>query len=136
VIDVAGDDGERPVAVGAPQGLPEVLPVLPLRETVPLPDTLTPLAIGQERSIELVNDALAGDRMLCMVASRTPELDTPGPPDLYEVGVVGAIARMIKVPDGTLRILVQGGRRVALREWVGEQPYLRARVQELPDVVR
>jgi ATP-dependent Lon protease len=136
VIDVAGDDGERHVVVGTPQGLPEVLPVLPLRETVPLPDTLTPLAIGQERSIALVNDALAGDRMLCMVASRQPDLDAPGPGDLYEVGVVGAIARMIKVPDGTLRILVQGGRRVAIRGWVREDPYLVARVEELADVVR
>jgi ATP-dependent Lon protease len=136
VIDIAGDDGERPVAVGAPQDVPGRLPVLPLRETVPLPDTLTPLAIGQERSVALVNDALAGDRMLCMVASRTPELETPGPPDLYEVGVVGAIARMIKVPDGTLRILVQGGRRVRIARWVGETPYLLAEVEDAPDRVR
>ena len=63
----------------APPTLPDALPVLPLRETVTFPDTLTPLAVGQERSIQLVNDVLAGDRMLVMVASRDPELETPGP---------------------------------------------------------
>ncbi|MEA2323675.1 MAG: ATP-dependent Lon protease, partial [Solirubrobacteraceae bacterium] len=111
MIDIDGGGEARPVAVGAQRSLPSRLPVLPLRETVPLPDTLTPLAIGQERSIQLVNDALAGDRMLVMVASRNPDLEQPGPDDLFRVGVVGAIARMMKVPDGTLRILVQGGQR-------------------------
>jgi ATP-dependent Lon protease len=129
-IDVAGD-GER-----RPRGrLPAALPVLPLRDTVTFPDTLTPLAVGQERSIQLVNDVLAGDRMLVMVASRDPELETPGPDDLYDVGVAGVVARMLKVPDGTLRILVQGGQRVRIDDWVAEEPYLVARIEELPDVV-
>ena len=88
------------------------LPVLPLRDTVTFPDTLTPLAVGQERSIRLVNDVLGGDRMLAMVASRDPELESPGPDQLHDVGVVGTVARMLKVPDGTLRILVQAGPRV------------------------
>src|SRR5919198_945763 len=97
----------REVSLGA-QEVPDGLPVLPLRDAVTFPDTLTPLAVGQERSIQLVNDVLAGNRMLVMVASKDAELETPGPDALYEVGVVGAIARMMKVPDGTLRILVQG----------------------------
>ena len=88
---------------------PTRCPVLPLRETVTFPETLTPLAVGQERSIKLVNDVLSGNRMLAMVASKDPENDAPGPDDLYRVGVAGTVARMMKVPDGTLRILVQGG---------------------------
>ena len=84
---------------------------------MPFPDTLTPLAIGQERSVQLVNDVLAGNRMLVMVASREPELEEPGPPDLYDVGVVGVVARMLKVPDGTLRLLVQGAQRVRIDGW-------------------
>jgi ATP-dependent Lon protease len=123
------------VAIGAQRALPSTLPVLPLRETVPLPDTLTPLAVGQERSVQLVNDVLAGNRMLVMVASKDPELETPGPDALYSVGVVGAIARMMKVPDGTLRILVQGAQRVRIDHWVRETPYLVAEISELPDVV-
>jgi ATP-dependent Lon protease len=135
VIEIAGtgDDG-RTVEVGAQRPVPGTLPVLPLRETIPLPDTLTPLAVGQERSIRLVDDVLRGNRMLVMVASRNPEIEAPGPEDLYDVGVVGAIARMIKVPDGTMRVLVQGGQRVHIDHWVRETPYLVAEVTERPDV--
>jgi ATP-dependent Lon protease len=136
VIEIAGQPGgDQVVQFGPQRGLPATLPVLPLRETVPLPDGLTPLAIGQERSIQLVNDVLAGNRMLVMVASRNAELETPGPEELYTVGVAGSIARMVKVPDGTLRILVQGTQRVRIDEWVRRTPYLVARISELPDVV-
>src|SRR5919198_368455 len=107
----------------------------PPADSVTFPDTLTPLAVGQERSIKLVNDVLAGNRMLAMVASREPEVEAPGVDQLYGVGVVGTVARMLKVPDGTLRILVQGGARIRLDEFVAEEPYIVARVSEMPDVV-
>ena len=88
VIEIATPGaGEEPVPMGAPPRVPARLPVLPLRDTVTFPDTLTPLAVGQERSVRLVNDVLGGDRMLAMVASRDPELESPGPEQLYEVGV-------------------------------------------------
>ncbi len=135
MIEIAGT-GEhgRTVEVGAQRPVPGTLPVLPLRETIPLPDTLTPLAVGQERSIRLVDDVLRGDRMMVMVASRNPEIEAPGPDELYDVGVVGAIARMIKVPDGTMRVLVQGGQRVHIDRWLRETPYLVAEIAEQPDV--
>jgi ATP-dependent Lon protease len=136
MIEIADSGGtDRAVEVGAQRALPDTLPVLPLRETIPLPDTLTPLAVGQERSMRLVDDALRGNRLLVMVASRHPGVEVPGPEDLYEVGVVGAIARMLKVPDGTMRILVQGGQRVHIDRWVRETPYLVAEISELPDMV-
>jgi ATP-dependent Lon protease len=135
VIEVSGGGEGREVEVGAQRAVPGTLPVLPLRESVPLPDTLTPLAIGQERSVQLVNDVLAGDRMLVMVASKNPELEQPGPDDLFSIGVVGSIARMLKVPDGTLRILVQGAQRVRLERFTQETPYLAAEITELPDTV-
>jgi ATP-dependent Lon protease len=122
-------------AIRASEPLPDALPVLPLRETVTFPETLTPLAVGQERSIKLVNDVLGANRMLAMVAARDPENEEPGPKDLYEVGVVGVVARMLKVPDGSLRILVQGTQRVRLGPYVAEEPYLVARIAELSDVV-
>jgi ATP-dependent Lon protease len=131
--DLPGATGA--VELGTPMTLPEALPVLPLREVVAFPDTVTPLAVGQERSIKLVDDALSGNRMIVMVASKNPEIETPGPDDLYEIGVVGVIARMLKVPDGTVRILVQGAQRVRITGWVTQQPYLIARIEELPDVV-
>jgi ATP-dependent Lon protease len=122
-------------AIRADQPLPEALPILPLRETVTYPESLTPLAVGQERSIQLVNDVLGGNRMLVMVTSRDAELERPGPSDLYDVGVAGFVARMIKIPDGSLRVLVQGMQRVRLGDYVAEQPYLVAQIEELPDVV-
>ena len=128
VLEVVDSPLDAEDAIRANQPLPDALPVLPLRDTVTFPDALTPLAVGQERSIQLVNDVLGGNRMLAMVASRDPENEAPGPQDLYEVGVVGVVARMIKVPDGSLRILVQVTQRVQLGSYVAEQPYLVARI--------
>ena len=122
-------------AIRAQEPLPDALPVLPLRETATFPDTLTPLAVGQERSVKLVNDVLQGNRMLAMVASKDPENDAPGPDDLYDVGVAGTVARMMRMPDGTLRILVQGGERIKLLDYVSEDPYLVARIEPMPDVL-
>jgi ATP-dependent Lon protease len=119
---------------GAPAG-PAAVPVLPLKDAVTFPDTLTPLAVAQPRSVQLVNDVLGGNRMLVMVAARDEELDEPGPDDLYDVGVVGVVARMMKVPDGTLRILVQGTQRVRLQEFMATTPYLVARIEEEPDII-
>ena len=115
--------------------LPAELPVLPLRAEVSFPSTLTPLAIGVERSVTLVNEVLGGNRMLVMVASREPDNETPGPDGLHAVGVVGVVARMMKVPDGSLRILVQGTDRVRLGDYTATEPYLVARIEPEPDVL-
>jgi ATP-dependent Lon protease len=127
--------GPRDVAVDGSRQMPQRLAVLPLRDTVTFPDTLVPLNVGQPRSIELINDVLRGDRSIAMVASRNPEAETPGPEDLYDVGVTGVVARMIRVPDGTLRVLIQGAQRVRIENWVQAEPYLIAEVAEAPDVV-
>jgi ATP-dependent Lon protease len=134
VLEVVDSPLDAEDAILASQPLPDALPVLPLRETVTFPDTITPLAVGQERSVQLVNDVLGANRMLAMVASRDPEAETPGPDQLYEVGVVGVVARMMKIPDGSLRVLVQGTQRVRLGPYVAEEPYLVARIAELPDI--
>jgi ATP-dependent Lon protease len=115
--------------------LPEELPVMPLRDSVAFPDTLMPLAVEQERSVHLVNDVLTGDRALVMVAARDGAGEEPGPDELYDVGVAGVVARMLKVPDGSLRILVQAGQRVEIGDYVATAPYLVARIAEAPDVV-
>ena len=135
VLEVVESPLDVEEAIRANEPLPDALPVLPLRETVTFPETLTPLAVGQARSIKLVDDVLGANRMLAMVASRDPEKEEPGPGDLYEVGVVGVVARMLKVPDGTLRILVQGAQRIRLGPYVAEEPYLVARIEEMPDVL-
>jgi ATP-dependent Lon protease len=135
VLEVVDAPLDAEDAIRANQPLPEALPVLPLRDTVTFPETLAPLAVGQERSIHLIDDVLGTNRMLAMVTARDPENEVPGPNDLYDVGVVGAVARMVKVPDGSLRILVQGMQRVRLGDFVAEQPYMVARISSLPDVI-
>jgi ATP-dependent Lon protease len=128
-------NGAEPGAVDAARTLPDRVSVLPLRDMVTFPDMLVPLNIGQTRSIELVNDALRSDRSIVMVAGRSPEVETPGPDDLHSVGVLGVVARMIRLPDGSLRVLVQGGQRVRIESWAQTEPYLMAEIADAPDVL-
>jgi ATP-dependent Lon protease len=134
MIEVGRPGGAREIEVPTQRGLPATLPVLPLRDTVTFPETLVPLAVGQERSMALINDALGGDRLIAMVASRDPEIESPSPEQLYDVGVAGVVARMLKVPDGTLRILVQATQRIRVTGYAQTEPYLVAQVEELPDI--
>jgi ATP-dependent Lon protease len=114
---------------------PATLPVLPLKETVVFPDSMTPLAIGQERSMKLVEDVVSGDRVLALVTVRNAEPDVPGWDDLYEVGTAAMVHKMMRVPDGTLRILVTGTNRIRLDRRVQDEPYLVGEFVEAPDVL-
>ena len=114
--------------------VPAELPVLPLKETVVFPQSMTPLAIGQERSVKLVEDAVDGERLLALVTVKNTEPEHPGWDDLYDVGTAAVIHKMIRVPDGTLRILVQGLRRIRLERRLHEEPYLIGEFAEVPDL--
>jgi ATP-dependent Lon protease len=114
--------------------LPAVLPVLPLKETVVFPQSMTPLAIGQERSVRLIDDVVSGNRIVGLVTARDPSVEVPGWNDLYEVGTVAVIHKMIRVPDGTLRILAGGLHRIRISRHVSEDPYLVAELEAVPDV--
>lgn len=114
---------------------PEELPILPLRGIVVYPQTIVPLTIGQPRSIRLVDDVVAADRLIGLVASRKPELETPGPEDLYTIGTLAMIHRLFRAPDGTIRLLVQGLARIRIDEYTQREPYLKARIQPLPEIV-
>jgi ATP-dependent Lon protease len=115
--------------------LPAALPVLPLKDTVVFPQSMSPLAIGQERSVRLIDDVVAGDRLLVLVTARDGSIEAPGWSDIYEVGTVAIVHKMIKVPDGTLRILVQGLERVKLLNQLDTEPYLLGEFGALPDVL-
>jgi ATP-dependent Lon protease len=118
------------------RSLPARVGVLPLRDSVTFPELVIPLNVGQPRSLELINDVLRGDRSIVLLGGRDPETETPGPDQLYSVGVLGSIARMVRLPDGTLRVLIQGGPRVRVTEWVQTEPYLVAAVEHARDRVR
>ncbi len=127
VTDEPLTDSEKP--------LPAALPILPLKDTVIFPDTLLPLAVGQARSVQLIDDILRGDRQVGLVAAKSPDIETPMPGDIYDVGVLASIQKMIKAPDGTLRLIAQGIRRITIDRFTAEEPYLVAEVSELADVV-
>src|SRR5450759_1997045 len=113
--------------------IPEVLPVLPLKDTVVYPLSLQPLGVGQERSIRLIDDVMRGDRLVVLVAQKSAEMEQAGPDDIFKIGTVARVARMIRMPDGTIQIIVQGLERVELGEFTQEKPYLMAHVALKPD---
>jgi ATP-dependent Lon protease len=124
-----GDEADEELVV------PDQLAILPLRGLVVYPLTFQALNVGQARSIQLVDDATVKKEMIGLVAARDAENEEPGPDDVYDMGVAAVIHRMIKAPDGTIRLLVQGVDRIRIDEWTDTEPYLQAKVTTLPDEV-
>jgi ATP-dependent Lon protease len=108
--------------------LPDELPILPLRGLVVYPQTAMPLNVGQPRSIRLVDDVVAGDRLIGLVAAKNPDQETPGPDDIYAQGTLAAVHRLFRAPDGTIRLLVQGLARIKVESYTSTEPYLKAKV--------
>ena len=111
------------------------LPVLPLRGIVVYPMMWLPLTIGQERSIQLVEDSLPQSRIIALVTSKDESIEEPSPDEIYEIGTAAQVHRVLKAPDGTIRLAVQGLERIRLKEYIQEKPYLRARVEVLPETL-
>ncbi len=134
-VEMGKGGGAESAEEGKEPPIPETLAILPLRGVVVYPLTAIPLTVGQPRSIRLVDDAVTGQRIIGLVASKDPELETPGPDDLYRVGTAAAVHRLFRAPDGTIRLLVQGLARFRTVEFTGSEPYLKARVQLIPEVL-
>jgi ATP-dependent Lon protease len=130
-----GSITDTPPLIASVDKIPDTIPILPLRETVVFPETVTPLAVGQERSVKLIDDVLHKDKMIGLATITNEEVEVAGPDDIFRVGTVAVIHKMLKVPDGSLRILVQGLKRVRIIEYIGTEPYLTAKVEVLDDQV-
>ncbi len=117
-----------------PENVPAEIAVLPLRDTVLFPQAFMPLAVARESSVRLIDEAVASGRMIAVFAQREAAEDDPQQQDLHPIGTASHIHKMFKLPDGSLRIIVQGVTRVRLDEVLAARPYLRARVTELPEV--
>jgi ATP-dependent Lon protease len=115
--------GDRPLSI------PSELPILPLRDTVLFPNSFMPLAVARESSVHLIDDAIANSKLVAVFTQRDASMEEPGQQDLYTVGTATHIHKMFKLPDGSLRLIVQGLARLTLDEIVSAQPYLRARVR-------
>ncbi|MCH9646896.1 MAG: endopeptidase La [Deltaproteobacteria bacterium] len=117
----------------APIPIPDILPVLPIRDTVIFPYIILPLSVSQEKNMLAVDQALAEDRLIFLLSQRDPEVEDPGADDLYEIGTTAAIMRMLKLPDGRVRILVQGLTRARMTHLGQKDPFLRARIETVAD---
>lgn len=135
ILDSESAEESAAVAVDESQ-IPRELPILPLRGLVVYPQTAVPLTIGQSRSIRLVDEVMGSDdHIIGLFASRDPELETPKPEDLYPVGTVAIIHRMFRAPDTTIRLVVQGLLRCKLVKFIQEEPYLKAQIELLPEIM-
>ena len=108
--------------------IPSELPILPLRDTVLFPNSFMPLAVARESSVRLIDDAIANGKLIAVFTQRDAATEEPTQAELYPVGTATHIHKMFKLPDGSLRLIVQGLARLTLDEVVSTQPYLRARV--------
>src|SRR5215210_810233 len=113
--------------------IPDVLPVLPLKDTVVFPYIILPLSVGRDKSVLAVDRALAESRVIMLVAQRDPALDNPGEDELYSVGTAAVIMRMLKLPDGRIRILVQGLSRARVHHLSQTEPYLQAKIEPIEE---
>jgi ATP-dependent Lon protease len=116
--------------------VPADVPVLPLRDTVLFPNSFMPLAVARESSVRLIDEAIAGGKLIGVFAQKDPSQEEPAQDDLYPVGTLTHIHKMFKLPDGSLRLIVQGLARIRLERLSATRPYLRAEVREAPEVLR
>ena len=112
------------------EDIPEILSILPLRNTVLFPGVVIPITAGRDKSIQLINDANKGDKVIGVVAQRDEDVEDPTSEDIYKTGVVAQILRVLKMPDGNTTVIIQGKKRFKINELIQEQPYLKAKVQE------
>ena len=112
------------------EDIPEVLSILPLRNTVLFPGVVIPITAGRDKSIQLINDANKGDKIIGVVAQRNEDVEDPTSDDIYKTGVVAQILRVLKMPDGNTTVIIQGKKRFEIEELIQEEPYLVAKVQE------
>ena len=113
--------------------IPEDLPILPINESVLYPKMILPLMVSQERLIQLIDAALLANKMIGIVAIKTKQVEEVKPEDLFEVGCAASILKMLKMPNNSLRLLIQGTSRIRLTEFTQREPYIRAKVAPLKD---
>jgi ATP-dependent Lon protease len=129
-LDIGDASAEHPVAI------PSELPILPLRDTVLFPNSFLPLAVARESSVRLIEDAINGSKLVGVFTQRDASIEEPTQDDMHRIGTATHIHKMFKLPDGSLRLIVQGLSRLQLESVTVVRPYLRARVNAADDTVR
>ena len=132
ILGAAGNP-EAPARVSA-HSLPDVLPILGLSDIVIFPGMVAPLLVETPQSTKLIDDVVAGDRLLGVALQRKPDAENPTPEEMHEVGCAARLLKMLKFPDNTVRVLVEGLWRIRIKEYVGDAPYLNAKFELMKDV--
>ena len=109
------------------------LPVLPLRDIVVFPHMIVPLFVGREKSVLALESVMNEGKQILLLTQKSPSVDDPAPEDLYMVGTVGTILQLLKLPDGTVKVLVEGARRVRVKSFSGKTDFLEAKIDEIPE---
>src|ERR1041385_1114342 len=131
ILGAQGGSNEQPSTRPAPKSLPKVLPILGLSDIVIFPGMVAPLLVESAQSIRLIDDVVAGDRFLGLVLQRKAETENPTPEDLWKHGCAARVMKMLKFPDNTVRVLVEGLMRFEIKEYVSHDPYLCAKIEIL-----
>jgi ATP-dependent Lon protease len=140
IPDILDGDGEIiPIITDGDDGdledieVPEVIPVLSLRNTVLFPGVVLPISIARPKSIQLIKDAYRTDKMVGTVAQKDPEVENPAFRDLHSIGTIGQIVKLLEMPDGSTTAIIQGRKRMILGDMVSDDPYFLARVSPIPE---
>src|SRR5947207_1082901 len=134
MINILGASDSSDTAITrAARKLPTTLSILGLSDVVIFPGMVVPLLVESDESTKLIDDVVEGDRLLGLVLQRKPEVQSPSPDDLFEHGCGARVLKMLKFPDSTIRILIEGLWRIRLNDFPARKPYLRARFAVLKD---
>ena len=134
ILDASAGGAEASSLRPVSKSLPEALPILGLSDIVIFPGMVAPLLVDSQQSIRLIDDVVAGDRFLGLMLQRKADLDNPQPEDLWEHGCAARVLKMLKFPDNTVRVLVEGLRRFKVKEFVAREPYLSAKIEVLKEI--
>ncbi|MCL1821616.1 MAG: LON peptidase substrate-binding domain-containing protein, partial [Prolixibacteraceae bacterium] len=115
--------------------MPEILPILPLRNTVLFPGVIIPITVGRQKSLRLIQDTNGSDKLLGAIAQIDSNKEDPQPDELYKTGTIAEILKILEMPDGTTTIIIQGKRRFQVREFVADAPYFKAKIDSLTETI-
>ena len=113
------------------EDVPEILPILPLRNTVLFPGVVIPITAGRDQSIKLIKEANAGNKTIGVVAQKNEEVENPSKKDIYSIGTVARILRVLKMPDGNTMVVIQGKKRFEIGDFVQNEPFIKATAKEI-----
>jgi ATP-dependent Lon protease len=129
-ILVDGDDAELSAVE-----VPAILPILPLRNTVLFPGVVMPITVGRQKSLLLIREAYSGNKLIGTIAQRNGQTEDPNADDLFQIGTMAEILKILEMPDGSTSVIIQGKRRFRIQDFIESEPYLRAKVNVLNDIL-